>query len=252
MKEATNTLSISNWECAPRTPALQDEIVHIWCASLDLPPKDISQNHTLLSADEKRRAENFFFIKDRNGFIAARGILRNILSRYLTVDPAAITFSYSPSGKPFLTDSSNHEGLSFNLSHSHRMALYAVTLSRGVGVDLEHIRQDFEWNDIARIFLSPEEMSHLQKTPKNIRFKKFYTYWSRKEAFLKSIGTGLTIDPKNITVLRQSGLSGWIMLTNTFTGPHRQWSLLDLNLGPDYAASLAVEGKGAGLQYWKW
>ena len=128
---------ISNWEYAHQTPALPDDMVHIWCASLDLPPKDISQNHTLLSADEKRRAEKFFFIKNRNGFIAARGILRNILSRYLTVDPAAITFSYSPSGKPFLTVSSNLEGLSFNLSHSHRMTLYAVTLSRGVGVDLE-------------------------------------------------------------------------------------------------------------------
>jgi 4'-phosphopantetheinyl transferase len=227
-------------------------MVHIWCASLNLPPTEISKKYALLSADEKRRAGKKMFPKDRNRFIVARGTLRNILSRYLHINPSQIKFSYTSQGKPYLTDSSNCEGLCFNLSHSHDMALYAFTLRKEVGVDLEYIRHDFEWSDIEGMFLSQREKSRLREISENTRYKKYYTYWTRKEAFLKSVGTGLATDPKDVDVIKQSGQSDWVMQPNQIIGSHRQWSLLDLDLGSGYAASLAVEGKDIKLKCWKW
>jgi len=132
------------------------------------------------------------------------------------------------------------------------MALYAFTLKRKVGVDLEHIHEDFEWNDIADIILSAEEKTQLREAPENNRRKIFYSYWTRKESFLKSIGAGLTVDPKEINVLKQSDQSVWVMQPNRFSGRYGQWSLLDLDLGSDYASSLAVEGEDTKIQCWKW
>jgi 4'-phosphopantetheinyl transferase len=100
--------------------------------------------------------------------------------------------------------------------------------------------------------LSAEEKVQIRETPKNIRCKKMYTYWTRKEALLKFMGTGLAIDPKDIDVIKQSGQSDWVMQPNQIIGSHRQWSLLDLDLGSGYAASLAVEGKDIKLKCWKW
>ncbi len=100
--------------------------------------------------------------------------------------------------------------------------------------------------------MSDTEKTRLQETPQSDRCKVFYTYWTRKEAFLKSIGTGLAVDPREISVLKQLGQSDWVMQPNQYIDSRSQWSLLDLNLGAGYAASLAVEGTDFQIKYWKW
>lgn len=242
----------SLWQAPAERPHLQYNEVHIWRASLNLPEAQLLMLGETLSRDELRRGDKYYFKQDRQHFIAARGILRNILSRYLQVNPVEIEFSYTPHGKPLLSHLIDDKGLSFNLSHANDLVLCALALNRKTGVDLEYIRQDFEWRDIAERFFSSEEKSELQLISENIRCKKFYTYWTRKEAFLKSIGTGLAVDPKNINVTKQSGQSVWVMQPIQFTGTPEQCSLFDLDPGFGYAAALAVEGKGFKIKCWQW
>ena len=243
----------SLWQApAERRPHLQYDEVHVWRASLDVSEEQLLMLGATLSSDEQIRADKYYFKLDRQHFIVARGILRNILSRYLHVNPDEIEFSYTSHGKPLLSHSSEGKDISFNLSHSNDLALFAFTLNRKTGVDIEYIRNDFEWRDIGEKFFSSEEKSMLQSISENIRCEKFYTYWTRKEAFLKSTGTGLAVDPRDINVIKRSGQTDWVMQSNQFTGTPEQWSLLDLDPGSDYAAALAVEGKGFKVKCWKW
>ena len=242
----------SLWQTPVERPHLQCDEVHVWRCSLTLPATQLLILEETLSRDELIRGAKYYFKQDRQHFIAARGILRNILSHYLHVNPAEIEFSYTPHGKPFLSHLIDGKGLSFNLSHSHDLALFAYTFNRKIGVDVEYIQNNFEWRDIAERFFSSEEKSALQSISENVRYKEFYTYWTRKEAFLKSIGVGLAVDPKDLNVIKQSGQSNLVIQPDQFVGMSKQWSLFDLDPGSGYAASLAVEGKGIKIKCWQW
>src|SRR4051812_19296975 len=126
-------------------PLLREEI-HVWRAALDLPTARVQSLQQTLSTDELGRAERFYFKKDRQHFIVARGLLRIILSRYLSIEPSQLHFCYSNYGKPALTNGFYHKNkLEFNLSHADGLVLYAVTYGRKVGVDLERIRIDLDY-----------------------------------------------------------------------------------------------------------
>jgi len=225
-------------------PHLQDNDVHIWKCSLDLPEKLLQLMEATFSEDETERKGRYHFSRDRNYFIAARGILRTILSLYLQVNPHKIAFSYTSKGKPFLPNSVDGKNLCFNLSHSRDQALYAFSFDRKIGVDIEYMSQRFKWSNIAEKIFSAEEIYALQQFPEKIRWQQYYASWTRKEAFLKSIGTGLSSDPKDITVARKSESADWTVRKNQFTGVSEKWSIHDLEIPhARYAASLVVGGK---------
>ena len=138
---------------------------HVWRASLDQPANMIARLAPLLSQDEYRRAERFHRPIDRQRFIAGRGILRKIISAYLALAPDEVRFAYNKYGKPSISDDQNRGALSFNLSHSNSMALYAVTRGRRVGVDVEYMREDFATLEIAERFFSKDEFEALKAAP---------------------------------------------------------------------------------------
>ena len=165
--------------------------MHVWRASLNLPASQIERLGQTLSTDEWSRANRFAFQKDRDHFVAARGILRAILGHYLDEAPNRLRFSYNPFGRPALAG--EPEGLRFNVSHSHGRALIAVTGGRSVGVDVERIRPDVTYEQLARRFFSPREVAALLALPENLRRKAFFTCWTCKEAYVKARGEGLSI-----------------------------------------------------------
>jgi 4'-phosphopantetheinyl transferase len=122
--------------------------------------------------------------------VAGRGFLRMILSRYIGVRPTRLQFCYGPQGKPALAGSDGMGGLRFNVSHSHGLALYAVTRSREIGVDLEAIRLDLDVERIAERCFSSRERSVLAALPAHLRAQAFFACWTRKEAFVKAKGSG--------------------------------------------------------------
>ncbi|RDV15366.1 4'-phosphopantetheinyl transferase [Pontibacter diazotrophicus] len=217
------------------------EEVHVWCASLDLSAHQRENLLHTLSADEVARAGRFFFRKDQDRFIAARGILRNILGHYLGEAPRSIRFAYSPHGKPVLEANSGGDSLCFNLSHSDRFALYAVALNRNMGVDIEHIRYDVAVEQITRRFFSPGEASLLGGIPEKERYEVFFQYWTRKESVLKAKGEGLSFPMEQCDVSCIHGELSAVTLPGK-NGEASCWYVQDLFPGKGYAAAIAVEG----------
>jgi 4'-phosphopantetheinyl transferase len=240
------------WLVSPSRPRLAVGEVHVWRATLRQGESMLSESSALLSDDERERARRFHFQEDRDRYVAARAALRDILSRYLQTPPAAIKFRYSPHGKPALSDPHASDGLSFNLSHSHEVALYAVAGSRAVGIDVERVREGNEVEDIARHFFSPEEVSALNGLPGGRRASGFFDCWTRKEAYIKARGEGLSRPLNSFTVSFVEGEAATIVQTGADDGKGAEWSLFGLTPGADYAGALVVEGCVTRLSRWQW
>jgi 4'-phosphopantetheinyl transferase len=182
------------WGRSPADLRLARDEVHVWRASLSLPAARVQDLRRTLAADELSRAERFHLPNDRQRFIAARGVLRAILGRYLKVEPGQIHFCYSAYGKPALDSGAGHDaGLHFNLAHSGQLALYAVAPSRRIGVDLERIRADLDYEQIAEQSFAPHERGALRAVPAHLKPEAFFNCWTRKEAYVKARGEGLSM-----------------------------------------------------------
>lgn len=241
----------STWCLPPEALKLNSNEIHVWRASLDTDACGIQSLYETLSADEQQRAALFYFPKDRERFTVARGLLREILSRYLQQNPSDISFYYNQHGKPALhTD--GEDSLHFNVSHSHRLVLYAITRDCPIGVDLEYIRTDFPYQEIAEKFFSPKENAMLRSLPAQLQPKAFFTCWSRKEAYLKAIGKGLSI-PLNLfeVSLLPEEPAGLLSIQGDIEAA-THWSLQDLYPSPDYVAALAIQRHNWQLKYWQW
>src|SRR5262245_61483501 len=137
---------------------------------------------------------------DRDRYVVGRGILRKILSAYLAIGPGELRFTYNEYGRPAVSDDQNDRGLNFNLSHSAELALYAVTGGRVVGIDIEYMREDFASLEIAEHFFSRDEVAALKSLPADQRTAGFFNCWSRKEAFIKAKGMGVSYPLDRFTV----------------------------------------------------
>lgn len=191
---------VNEWEPAPVKNELGEGEAHVWRASLDQPVDTLARLARLLSKDEYQRAERFHRPADRWRFIVGRGILRKIISSYLPHAPDETQFTYNEYGKPFISADQNHGALSFNLSHSNGIALYAVTRGRHVGIDIEYMREDFATLEVAEGFFSKEEFETLKAAPIDQRAKTFFNCWTRKESYIKAIGVGVSYPLEGFTV----------------------------------------------------
>src|SRR5689334_19989736 len=179
----------SMWSAPPPALTLSNGEVHVWRAPLEQP--DALQEMFLrsLAEDERARASRFHFEKHRRRFVVARGYLRTLLARYLDVQPDEVRFAYGHYGKPSVDHA---HGLRFNMSHSHEVAVYAFVQEQEIGVDVEYIKTDFATEDIARKFFSKQEADALMSLPKDEQGRAFFRCWTRKEAYIKAIGSGLS------------------------------------------------------------
>lgn len=219
--------------------------VHLWQATLDdHSPADLS---SLLSEDEAERARRFHFEKDRNHYTVARGLLRRVLAAYLDSDPVDLQFAYADKGKPFLAG--NHRGaLNFNLAHSQGMAIYAFSQGRELGVDLERLREDFGGEKIAARFFSANEINELRKVPENLKTRAFFNCWTRKEAYIKARGEGLSMPLDEFDVSLAPGEPAAFLGNHKDAGEILRWSMQSLSVAEGYVAALVVEGHDWQLQ----
>lgn len=222
--------------------SIRDDEVHIWSVSLSLSELQIKKLQLFLSTDELKRARGFFFEKDKNHFIVARGLLRKILSFYIDKQPYEFMFEYNKFGKPFLPREFEGDKFRFNLSHSHGNALYAVVLKHEVGIDIEYVREDFDDIGIANRFFSPDEVAALNSLSPEKQKEAFFLCWTRKEAFIKAKGKGLSIPLDQFDVSLIPGQTAQLLKTKYDRRDVSKWSLFDLPTKPGFAAALAVEG----------
>jgi 4'-phosphopantetheinyl transferase len=224
--------------------------VHLWRVDLMGAASGMDQWMTILSPDELERAARFHFQKDRQRFVAARAILRQIIGSYLAVDPAGLVFSYSKKDKPALAGDAAHSNLTFNISHSGGVALLAFTRSRQIGVDIEQIRRDFDTTAIAGRFFSTTEQQELTTFPAEQRDEVFFRIWTRKEAYIKATGEGLSLPLNQFDVSLAPNDQNALQATRPDPLESGRWSLRDITVQPGYAAALCVFGTGWRLVDW--
>ncbi len=251
-KETVTITSGDSWRYPPETVSLGQNEVHVWRASLRLPARQIETLKLNLSDEELKRAIRFHFQKDRNRFIVARGLLRTILGLYLNVEPKQVRLCYSANGKPKLFSQNCDERHCFNISHSHGLALFAVTRDRNIGIDLEYIQTGFASEGIPERFFSHREVEMLRSLPEDLQQEAFFYCWTRKEAYLKARGDGLRfpLDKCEVSVSPREPAS----LLRIIGDPDEasRWSLKTLSPGSGYAAALAVLGHDWHLRCWQW
>jgi 4'-phosphopantetheinyl transferase len=228
-----------DWPQSTDRIALDHGAVHIWRSSLA--PDAGDNRFALLSTDEQRRAQRFLSPRARQQFIAARAALRSILSRYVKCAPAQIRFLVGPLGKPALTDP-GHPPLHFNLSHSGELALVAVTHAGEIGVDVEQVRERSTADRLAERFFHPNEVAELRRLPIEQRTIGFFNAWTRKEAWLKATGKGISYGIDRVEVTLVPGHTPRVLSVDGNTAAAGAWSLEAVHPGAGYIGAAALRG----------
>ncbi|HEV2132300.1 MAG TPA: 4'-phosphopantetheinyl transferase superfamily protein [Longimicrobiaceae bacterium] len=213
--------------------------VHVWCVTLDVDAAELGRLRATLSPEEATRADRFVRLRDAEHFIAARGALRTLLGRYLRVPPGEVAFCYGAHGKPALAEEFAEREIRFNLSHSHGLALLALA-RREVGIDLEFIAREVEHEQIATRFFSRSERAAFLALPPAQRSEAFFRCWTRKEAYIKALGEGLSHPLADFDVTLVPGAPARLLATRRDAVEAARWEMVDLTPRPGYAGALVM------------
>jgi 4'-phosphopantetheinyl transferase len=251
-----NNSKLSNCELSFAPPPSDLELeagqVHTWSASLDQPDLCFQILYETLSQDERDRAERFVFEKDRRHFAVCRGILRSIISRYVDVKASSISFMYGPNGKPALGDLHCGESLYFNLSHSEGLALYVFSRDQELGVDVECTRDINEVEQIAKRIFSKREIEIFLSLPEKAKKDAFFNCWTRKEAFVKALGVGLSLPLDNFEVTFIPVEQSRLIRVEGDINEISLWSVHDLKPANNYAGAFAIKKPLFETKCWQW
>ena len=240
------------WAFPPEQLLLHENEVHVWQASLNVPSAAIQRLRSILPKHELQRADRFRFPKDRNHFTIAHAVLRLLLNRYMTVPPAHIRFEHNQYGKPALCSATHQENIRFNLSHSGKLALYAFAYDRELGIDVEWIHRRIDQAEqIAERYFSPCENESLRRLPDHQKREGFFNCWTRKEAYIKAKGRGLSLPLAQFDVSLAPGEPARLLQTRNDPPDVSRWTMCELYPGADYTAALLVEGEGWDMKCWQ-
>lgn len=241
---------LKTWPPMPDKPQLFANDVHVWFASLDFVGFKVDKMWSLLSLDERDKASQYHLLEDRNRFVFIRGLLRMILGYYLAVSPQQITFCYGLYGKPYLQRQLQRSAIQFNLAHAGKFALYSIARDRHVGVDVEYMRPIPEAFQLIERFFCSKEKIFLCNLSEDEFIQTFFQFWTRKEAFIKARGQGLSFP---LTCFDISSVSKTpVLYFDEDSGKKSSWTFRDLFFNFDYAASLVVEGEEPLISCWRW
>jgi 4'-phosphopantetheinyl transferase len=242
----------ASWRLPPRTLALKGDEIHVWRVMFDREVSHIQALSAVLSEDEETRAARFRFDRDREAFIIAHGSLRKILAQYLGMSPGHIRFRYGTHEKPYLVPEINPDELFFNLTHTQRVALVAVTVGREIGLDVERIRSDFASEEIAERYFSPREVGFLHTLPEKEQKESFFVLWTRKEAYVKARGEGLSMPLDEVDVTPTPGVPILLLDDQGRQNGNGPWSVRQLVPALGYVAAVATKGPMQTVRCWDW
>jgi 4'-phosphopantetheinyl transferase len=233
------------WELGPNE-------VHLWLAHLPAIPDQLPRLEQCLSAEERDRALRFRQAADRDRYIVSHGMLRVLVARYLDGDPAQLHFLQNAFGKPRLDGPAAATTLCFNLSHSGEFVLLGITRAREIGVDVETVRPRFATLEVAERFFAPAEVTVLRSLPEAQQTDAFFRCWTRKEAFIKARGEGLSRALDQFEVAFRPDEPAAILRSVDDPKASLRWSVQDVSPAPGYAAAVVVDGQGLQLHCWEW
>ncbi|MDH5766572.1 MAG: 4'-phosphopantetheinyl transferase superfamily protein [Gammaproteobacteria bacterium] len=235
---------MNNWNTpAEESINLKDNEVHIWLFQLNTSPHAINNFYTFLSNDEKKRSERLINFMHRKRFISFHGFMRSVLTRYTSTPEHKLSFKTIENGKPCLID--NHNNIQFNLSHSHNMALLGICKNNEIGVDIEHIDRDNNWQGIIRRFFTQTEQQNIFSLPEERQKLAFFETWTRKEAHMKVTGKGLLLSPTQFTVSTPPENARLIDCPYDTTIKPEDWSMREITMpssASNYCGCLSRHG----------
>ncbi|MBS1551822.1 MAG: 4'-phosphopantetheinyl transferase superfamily protein [Bacteroidetes bacterium] len=219
--------------------------IHIYRTRTDLTLNELSVYEKYLSADERIKAGRYKFDHLKNNYTACRGFLREIISGYTGMRPGEIEFSYSEFGKPFL----NGSNIRFNVSHSGKAGIIAVNSDDELGIDIELIREVPDLLTLSRRFFSKTEIAELNKSDSSKITNSFFYCWTRKEAFIKALGTGLQHPLNSFSVTTGENSEPRIIETDNDVNEAGKWKIYDLKAFRDYISSLAIRALNKNIVF---
>jgi 4'-phosphopantetheinyl transferase len=231
--------------------ALPPDGVHVWRGRTNWPAAEIDDLKLILSSDEQQRAAKFHFDADRRRFLVGRGMLRVLIGRCLGMPANRLTIACAAAGKPKVA-AGKGPTLEFNISHSGEVVLIAIARVRPVGIDVERMRTDIEIDQIASRFFSPKERADLSIVAADAQYEAFFACWTRKEAYIKACGVGLSLPLDQFDVAFLPGQQPRLLATRHDRAEAERWTLRDVDVGPGYKAALVVEGTGWSLKCFDW
>lgn len=218
--------------------ALGTDELHVWAVPLHGDPERFGE---LLSPAERQRLQRFHFADHRRRYQIGHGALRSILGGYLGEDPKALEFVQGPRGKPYVAG----RGPYFNLSHSGKLALIGVSGCE-LGLDVEKVRHLESLTEIARKHFSPSEFAALDALAGDARELAFYRGWTRKEAYIKALGEGLSMPLDTFDV--SLGESPQLLACRDGREDPAHWSMFDVSPGPEFVGAVALRATRAAVR----
>ncbi len=240
------------WSPPPAQVELAPGEVHVFAFGLDLPAPSVRELERTLSPDERTRAGKLKLARDRARFVAGRALMRSILADHLGTDPLRVRFVYDANGKPGLSGGDAATGLRFNLSASHGLGLLAVRLDRDVGVDVERVRPFPQAMSVAERVFSREELAALRARPPEDRDAAFFSIWTRKEAVVKCLGSGLSFPTGSFTVAPRPTEGAECVLVETLRGPETLWVHSLPGPSERFVAALATAAASTTVSFFRW
>jgi 4'-phosphopantetheinyl transferase len=236
------------WNTSKDVTKLNSGELRIFRSRLESTPEEIEELAGVLSAEEVRRAERFVFRRDRDRFVKGRGVLRQILESLLDVPAGKIQLSAGPFDKPCLSAEIHEYRLKFNLTHSHGLALYAFSLQREVGIDLEKVIPGHPAVQDVRQYFSPAERVRIEHASGSAQTELFFRCWVMKEAYVKALGEGLQIPLSSFELP-----TNWAELEGESTNLVENWTILPFTPAPTYRAAVVVEASATEMTtLWDW
>jgi 4'-phosphopantetheinyl transferase len=238
------------WQPGSDVAMVPEGNVHIWRASLNQPTDVLHELAQYLSPDEQAKVERLRFVQHQQRSLFSRGLLRVLLGRYLSADPASLKFNYGEQGKPALCRETNGPNLQFNLAHSEHLVVYAIALNHPVGVDVEYQRAMTNMTEIAQRFFSPAEHQALAQLPVASQRKAFFQYWTAKEAVLKATGEGLM----GLSKVEIAVLDGSLRLQGDLARryPSQRWQIRLFEPEENYSGAIAIPLPEAKFLFFEW
>jgi 4'-phosphopantetheinyl transferase len=240
------------WDTPPAELELSSHDLDVWRASLDQPEELVARLSQTLNTEEQARAQRFHFERHRRRFTVGRAVLRWIVGYYLKIAADEVQFDYSSHGKPALAAVHHQDTFQFNLSHSQTVGLYAFTHCRKIGIDVEHDHEMKDMEGIASRFFSSREHHKLRQVPAEKRREAFFNCWTRKEAYIKAIGDGLSSPLDRFDVSLAPGDSPQLLSIDGDPQKAALWSVIAFNPVPGYAAAICVERGSYRPRFWQW
>jgi 4'-phosphopantetheinyl transferase len=225
---------------------------HVWFVRLQEMSPHFESVLETLSPDEVARAARFRFEEHRNEYVLTRGFLRHIVGCYSGFAPHLLQFRYNSYGKPTLAAEWGGDRLSFSLSHSRGVAVYALTRDQQVGVNLEYSHQDVEFDQVAELYFSPREISLIRQLPSDKKQDAFFSCWTRKEAYVKARGEGLSLDLRSFDVAFAPDQPASLFSVGDDPNKIQRWSLAELSAPVGYTAAFAVGGVAPRIEQCQW